>query len=65
MKMSKYSRWKLSGWLVCDLGRLELTVITAQFCLLYGQVYRKGSKQACKQASNKQASMQVSGHGSN
>ena len=23
LKLTKYSRWKSSGWLVCDLGRLE------------------------------------------
>ena len=53
---------------MCDLGRLELTVVTGQFGLLYRQVYRKVSKQACKQAckqASKQTSMQVSGHGSN
>ena len=27
LKLTKYSRWKSSGWLVYDLGRLELTVI--------------------------------------
>ena len=46
----KCSQWKSSGHLVCDLGRLELTVVTGQFGLLYRQVYRKVSKQACKQA---------------
>ena len=45
---------------MCDLGWLELTVVTGQFGLLYRQVYRKVSKQA-----SKQTSMQVSGHGSN
>ena len=48
-----------------DLGWLKLTVVTGQFGLLFRQVYRKVSKQSCKQASNKQTSMQVSGHGSN
>ena len=38
MKLTKYSRWKLGGRLVCDLGHLELTVITGQFCLLCRQV---------------------------
>ena len=41
-----YSRWKLSGWLVYDLGRLELTVIAGQFGLLCREAYRKVSKQA-------------------
>ena len=63
LKLIKYSRWKSSGWLVYNLGRLELTVITGQFGLLYRQVYRKVSKQGCKQAS-KQTSLEVSGHGS-
>ena len=48
---------------MCDLGRLELTVVTGQFSILHRQVYRKVSKQVCRQAS-KQTSMQVSGHGS-
>ena len=48
---------------MCDLGRLELTVVTGQFGLRYRQVYRKVGKQASKHAS-KQTSMQVSGHGS-
>ena len=26
LKLAKYSQWNLSGWLVCDLGWLELTV---------------------------------------
>ena len=60
LKLSKYSQWKLSGWLVCDVGQVELAVIIGQFCLLCRQVYRKISKQA-----RKQACMQVSGHGSN
>ena len=34
----KCSQWKSSGHLVCDLGRLELTVVTGQFGLLYRQV---------------------------
>ena len=60
----KCSQWKSSGQLMCDLGRLELTVVTGQFGLLYRQSYRKVSKQACKQLS-KQTSMQVGRHGSN
>ena len=31
LKLTKYSRWKLSGWLEYNLGRLELTVITGQY----------------------------------
>ena len=59
LKLStKSSQWKLSGWLVCDLERLELTVITGHFGLIFRQAYRKVSKQASKQAI-KQASMQV------
>ena len=50
LKLTKYSHWQLSGRLVCDLGRLDLTVSR--------QVYRKVI--ASKHAS-KQASMQVSG----
>ena len=36
LKLTKYCRWKLSG-LVCDLGRLELIVITRQFGFLCRQ----------------------------
>ena len=25
LKLTEYSQLKLSGWLVCDMGRLELT----------------------------------------
>ena len=46
---SKCSQWKSS--LVCELGRLELTVVTSQFGLLYRQVYWKVSKQASNHAS--------------
>ena len=49
LKLTKYSWWKSSGWLVYDLSRLELTVIGKYV-----------SKQAWKLAI-KQASMQVSG----
>ena len=49
LKLTKYSQWKLSGWLVCDLGRLELTVSRGQFGRLCRQVYRKVSKQASMQ----------------
>ena len=38
LKLAMYSRWKLSGWLVCNLGQLELTVIKGQFGLLCRQV---------------------------
>ena len=41
LKVTKYSRWKLGGWPVWDLERLELTVITGQFDLLCMQAYRK------------------------
>ena len=51
LKLTKYSRWKLSGWLVCDLGCLELTDSRGQFGRLYRQVYRKESKQASMQVS--------------
>ena len=43
LKLTKYNLWKLSGRLVCDLGRLELTVITGQFGLLRRQVHSKGT----------------------
>ena len=36
LKLTKYCHWKLSG-LVCDLGRLELIVITRQFGFLCRQ----------------------------
>ena len=55
LKLNKYSRWKSSGWLVYDLGRLELTVIAGQFGHLCREAYRKikaskhGSKQLSKQ----------------
>ena len=51
-KLTKYNRWKSSGWLVYDLGRLELTVIAGQFGLLCREAYRKVSKQASMEASN-------------
>ena len=44
-----YRQWKLSGWLVWDLGRLELTVSRGQFGRLRRQ--RKVSKQARMQVS--------------
>ena len=34
LKQTKYSWWKISGWLVCNLGWLELTVITGWVGLL-------------------------------
>ena len=52
LKLTKYSRWKSSGWLVYNLGRLELTVIAGQFGLLCREAYRKVSKQASVEASN-------------
>ena len=52
LKLTKYSQWKSSGWLVYDLGRMELTVITGQFGLLCREAYRKVSKQASMEASN-------------
>ena len=51
LKLTKYSQWKLSGWLVCDLGRLELVVSRGQSGLLCRQVYRKTSKHASNQLS--------------
>ena len=33
-KLTKYSRRKLSGWLLCDLWRLEFTFITRKFGIL-------------------------------
>ena len=44
-------QWKSSGHLVCDLGRLKLTVVTGQFGHLYRQLYRKVSKQTSVQSS--------------
>ena len=38
---------------MCDLGLLELTVIAAQFGLLCREAYRKVSKHASMEASNK------------
>ena len=53
LKLTKNCQRKLSGWLVCDSGRLDLTLITEQVGLSYvGRhlgVYV--SKQAYKQAS--------------
>ena len=51
-KLTTYSRWKSSGWLVYDLGRLELTVIAGEFGLLCREAYRKLSKQASMEGSN-------------
>ena len=52
MKLTKYSRGKLKGWLVFDFGWLKLTVITGQFGILLRQAYKKiskhGSKLVCK-----------------
>ena len=50
VKLTKYSRCKISGWLVCDLRQLELTIITGKFGPFYRQVYRKVNKQASMQA---------------
>ena len=52
LKLTTYSQWKSSGWLVYDFGRLELTVIAGQFGLLCREAYRKVSKQASTEASN-------------
>ena len=60
LNWSNDSWWKISGWLVCNLGGLELTAITGRVGLLCNLVHWKVSKLVCKQAS-----MQVSGHGSN
>ena len=51
LKLTEYSRLKLSGWLVCDLGSLELNDSRGQFGRLYRQVYRKESKQESMQVS--------------
>ena len=51
LKLTKYSWWKLSGWLVCDLGRLELTVSRGQFGGLCRRVNKKVSKQVSMQVS--------------
>ena len=51
LKLTRYSQWKLSEWLVCDLGWFELTVDIGQFGRLCRQVYRKVSKQASMQVS--------------
>ena len=51
LKLTKYSRWKLSGCVVCDLWQLELTVSRGQFGRLCRQVYRKVSKQESMQVS--------------
>ena len=48
LKWTEGSQWKSSGHVVCDLVRLEVTVVTGQYCLLYRQVYRKVSKLVCK-----------------
>ena len=50
-KLTKYSWWKSSGWLVYDLGRLELTVIAGQFGLQCRETNREVSKQARMEAS--------------
>ena len=34
LKLSKYSWWKLSGWLVYDFLQFELTAIIGRFGLL-------------------------------
>ena len=47
LKFTKYSGEKSSGWLMCDLRRLELIVSTGHFCLLC----RQGRKLARKHAS--------------
>ena len=38
LKLTKYGRWKSSGWLAYDLGRLEFIVIVGQFGLLCREV---------------------------
>ena len=52
LKLTKYSLWKSSGWLVYDLGQLELTAIAGKFGLLCRVAYRKVRKQASMEASN-------------
>ena len=37
LKWTKCCQWKSSGHLECDLGRLELTVVTGQFSISYWQ----------------------------
>ena len=51
INLKLYSRWKLSGWLLWDLGRLELTVSPGEFGLLCRHVYSKISKQGGMQVS--------------
>ena len=51
LKLTKYCRWKSSGWLEYDLGRLELTVIAGQFGLQCRETNREVSKQASMEAS--------------
>ena len=53
LELTKYSQWKLGGWLVCHLERLELTAFTGQFGHICRQAYKKvtESKQASIQAS--------------
>ena len=43
LKLTKYNRWKLSVWLVCDLRQLKLTVIVGRYI-----IGKYVSKQACK-----------------
>ena len=52
LKLTKYSRWKSSGWLVYDLGQFELNGIAGQFGLLCREAYRKVSKQSSIEGSN-------------
>ena len=52
LKLTTYSQWKSSGWLVYDLGRLELTVIAGQYGLLCREACRKVTKQVSMEASN-------------
>ena len=51
LKLTMYSRWKSSGWLMYDLSQLKLTDIAGQFGLLCWEAYRKVSKQASMGAS--------------
>ena len=48
LKLTKYSRWKLSGWLVCDLGCLKLTVEDSLVAFIGRYIGKKVSMQVSK-----------------
>ena len=62
-KLTNYSFWKLSGWLVCDLGPFELTVSRGQFGRLCRQIYRKISKLASMQVNGRNQVHRIIGLG--